>query len=141
MLKTYEVKPVASGGDWAVIVLDTERGFLGIASDRGNYAFMWSHTGEDDFRSFLIGLEDSPDYLLGKLMHGRPDRQVYDGVTPLPCRRCSECPDALHHWLPVCDPGEEPCWGCKHCDHTCESVACEACDEEIPIDIGAYVNF
>ena len=59
-------------------------------------------------------------------------------VTPLPCRRCSECPDALHHWLPVCDPGEEPCWGCKHCDHTCESVACEACDEEIPIDIGVY---
>lgn len=51
------------------------------------------------------------------------------------CRRCSECPDAKHHWLPECHLGEEPYWCCKHCDYRCESVSCEACGEEVPIDI------
>jgi hypothetical protein len=56
-------------------------------------------------------------------------------VLALPCRRCTECTDETHHWMMMFEPDAEPCWGCKHCDYTCETVSCEACDEEIPIDI------
>jgi len=38
------------------------------------------------------------------------------------CRRCSECPDASHHWMSGFDAGEwdhspepRPIWVCKHC--------------------------
>lgn len=41
------------------------------------------------------------------------------------CRRCSECPDASHHWMPDFDAGEwehspepRPIWACKHCSFT-----------------------
>jgi hypothetical protein len=78
VLKRYEVRPAANGGEWATIVLDTERGFFAAVSDRGNYAYAWSDFGDADFRSFLIGLEDSPDYLHGKLMSGRTAK-VFDG--------------------------------------------------------------
>jgi hypothetical protein len=42
---------------------------------------------------------------------------------PSPCRRCSECTDAEHHWMEDFDDGEwehspepRPVWSCKHCD-------------------------
>jgi hypothetical protein len=75
MLKRYEIKPEKSLGDWAVIVVDLDRGLLAVCGDRGNYANLWTDTGEADFRSFLIGLVDSPEYLCGKLS----GRKVYDG--------------------------------------------------------------
>lgn len=78
MLKRYEIKPEGALADWAVIILDTDRGFFAVCGDRGDYAKLWTDTGEPDFRSFLIGLEDSPDYLHGKLMSGRPNAKVYD---------------------------------------------------------------
>jgi hypothetical protein len=47
------------------------------------------------------------------------------------CRRCSECPNSSHHWIPespIGDDGDDfdegPEWGCKHCNafgDTCPS--------------------
>ena len=37
------------------------------------------------------------------------------------------------------DGGEpvEPFFTCKHCDYTCLAVECEACGEDVPVDITA----
>lgn len=33
------------------------------------------------------------------------------------CRRCSECPNSSHHWMPETgDDDDGPEWGCKHCN-------------------------
>lgn len=63
---------------WAIFHIDS-RGFLGIVSDYGNYAFHWSSFGTD-FKKFLSELEW--DYLYGKLMQGR-DPRIYDGQATL----------------------------------------------------------
>jgi hypothetical protein len=76
MLKLYDVR-MPKGSDWAVIVIDTDRGLLGVVSTRGNYAALWLDPG-GDFRAFLIALEEDPLYLHGKLLHGRRERLVYD---------------------------------------------------------------
>lgn len=57
---------------WAVIHIDS-KGFFGVVSDYGNYAFHWTSFGED-FKEFLVGLDW--DYLYGKLTH---TQRVYDG--------------------------------------------------------------
>lgn len=77
MLKRYEVKPLGALRSWAIVVIDTDRGFFSTVSDRGNYAYVWSHPGKD-FRAFLIELASDPHYLHSKLMSGRADRLVYD---------------------------------------------------------------
>lgn len=59
------------------------------------------------------------------------------------CRRCTECTGEAHHWrecglLEAWNPASgEPAWGCKHCDYTCAGVECEACGEDIPVDVAA----
>lgn len=63
---------------WAIFHIDS-KGFLGIFSDYGNYAYHWSSFG-GDFKDFLSGLEW--DYLYGKLMQGR-DASIYDGEATL----------------------------------------------------------
>jgi len=76
MLKSYYLGKVRDTGEgYAHIVIDTKKGFFATVSDWGNYAYLWTHPGAE-FRKFLIGLE--PDYLLGKLMTGHADRDVYD---------------------------------------------------------------
>ena len=74
MLKRYTL-PNVKGEGWAIIVIDTEVGFFSTVSDWGNWAYRWTHPGED-FRRFLSNLE--PDYLAGKLLGPRDDRKVYD---------------------------------------------------------------
>ena len=77
MLKKYYIpRDRKSYEGYAYIVIDTDTGFFATVSDYGNYAYRWTHTGVE-FRKFLIGLE--PDYLHGKLMHGRPNHEVFDG--------------------------------------------------------------
>jgi hypothetical protein len=76
-IERYEVRSVRHEG-WAVIIIDS-RGFLGVFSDYGNYAYHWTHFGED-FKRFLAQLDW--DYLYGKLMQGREAR-VYDGEATL----------------------------------------------------------
>jgi hypothetical protein len=77
-IKRYELKPEKPLGDWAIVVVDFDRGFFAAVGDRGNYAYLWTDPG-GPFRDFLIGLADDPHYLHGKLMSGRPNREVYDG--------------------------------------------------------------
>lgn len=50
---------------WAVVHVDS-RGFFGVVSDFGNYAFNWTAFG-DDFRQFLLGIGDDTGYLCSKL--------------------------------------------------------------------------
>jgi hypothetical protein len=42
-------------------------GYFSAVSDYGNYAYQWHAHGAEDFRKFVAGLEDSWDYLAGKL--------------------------------------------------------------------------
>lgn len=76
-IERYDVPSVKHEG-WAVVVIDS-RGFLGVFSDYGNYAYHWTHFG-DDFKKFLAQLDW--DYLYGKLMQLR-DARVYDGSATL----------------------------------------------------------
>jgi YHS domain-containing protein len=56
------------------------------------------------------------------------------------CRRCTECVGEEHHWIEGYEgddqegdvPAGELGWICKHCPAFSESVACEACGEEVP---------
>lgn len=77
-IERYDVRSDPNHEGWAVIVIDS-RGFLGIVSDYGNFAYHWDSFG-DDFRRFLAGLDWH--YLHRKLMHGR-DGRVYDGRATL----------------------------------------------------------
>lgn len=54
------------------------------------------------------------------------------------CRRCTECPDLSHHWMPDFDDGPwehspepRPVWGCKHCDFTMVMTDPEEDPEEV----------
>lgn len=60
-IERYEVRLKREG--WAVIHIDS-KGFFGVVSDYGNYAYHWSAFG-DDFKRFLMNLDT--DYLFGKL--------------------------------------------------------------------------
>jgi hypothetical protein len=80
MLKRYELHPESNGEGWAIMVIDTDRGFFATVSDFGNYAYLWTSTG-CEFRKFLIGLE--ADYLCKKLLHGRSDSYSIDEVETL----------------------------------------------------------
>jgi hypothetical protein len=68
------VLPSIKGEGWAVVVIGSD-GYFSTVSDWGNYAFWWKHHGRDDFREFVIGLAQSPDYFVGKVAPGK----VWDG--------------------------------------------------------------
>lgn len=70
-LKRYELKPDKESA-WAIIVIDTARGFFSAVSDHGSYGYLWTHPG-GEFRKFLTQLE--LDYVYGKLAH---THQVFD---------------------------------------------------------------
>ena len=55
---------------WAVIHMDS-KGFFAACSDFGNYAYHWGDFGEKDFRRFVIGLEQDPNYIGNKLDHDK----------------------------------------------------------------------
>lgn len=76
-LKRYELKPEKQLGEWAIIVIDTARGFFSAVSDHGNYSYLWTHPGME-FRKFLVQCD--LDYVYGKLTHAQrvfdPDASV-----------------------------------------------------------------
>jgi hypothetical protein len=75
-LRSYYLPSSRETADgYAYIMIDTEIGLFSTVSDWGNYGYLWSHPG-CEFRKFLARLE--PDYLLSKLMSGRPDMYEYD---------------------------------------------------------------
>lgn len=53
---------------WGKFILDST-GYFSCVTDYGNYAFWWTHHGEDDFRKFFVGIGE--DYLMGKLAMGK----------------------------------------------------------------------
>lgn len=71
-IECYQVRGHHLEG-WAVVHIDS-RGFLGVVSDHGNYAFHWTSFG-GDFKAFLVGLDWH--YLHKKLTFG--SSEVYDG--------------------------------------------------------------
>lgn len=73
-IERYEIRSDAeTHGGWAILHIDS-KGFLGVVSDYGNYAYHWS-SFEGDFKRFLSGVDW--DYLYGKLTNRR---KVYDGT-------------------------------------------------------------
>ena len=52
---------------------------------------------------------------------------------PTRCRRCSECPDNSHHWMPDPHPTKRGDHCCKHCPQRgdtcddCDGEGCESC--------------
>ncbi len=67
-IRRYEVPPKGQEG-WGIIVVDS-KGFLGIVSDYGDYAYHWSSFGKDFF-GFLQDIDD--DYLAKKITKGKMD--------------------------------------------------------------------
>lgn len=58
----------AKNGFWlGQIVLTSDGAFMSI-TDYGNFSFSWRHTGQDDFRKFIIGLDTS--YFGSKMFNG-----------------------------------------------------------------------
>lgn len=56
--------PSRKGEGWAIFVLGSD-GYFSVVSDFGNYSYIWSSIGCDDFREFLLEIESG--YLLGKI--------------------------------------------------------------------------
>jgi hypothetical protein len=59
--------PGEPGNDSGGVVIMDSTGYFSAVTDYGNYAFYWSAHGMDDFRQFVIGLEESWDYVASKL--------------------------------------------------------------------------
>ena len=55
-------------GDWlGQVVLTADGSFMSI-TDYGNFSYSWSSTGHDDFRKFIISLDEQ--YFAGKMVQG-----------------------------------------------------------------------
>lgn len=55
-------------GQWLGQVVLTSDGMFASVTDYGNFSFSWRHTGEDDFRKFIISL--NADYFATKMYCG-----------------------------------------------------------------------
>lgn len=76
--RTYEYRLTTAKGRWIADVILRSDGFFATVSDWGNYAFRWTHPGEE-FRSFVAQLEGQHDYVCSKLAR----RDWYDGEQTL----------------------------------------------------------
>ena len=66
--------PSVNGEGWGIFVIGSD-GYFSCVTDHGNYAYLWTHHGFDDFRKFLLRAVEDRDYFVTKLGHGK----VYDG--------------------------------------------------------------
>jgi hypothetical protein len=66
-LRRYSL-PNVKGEGWAIFVIGSD-GYFSVVSDYGDYAYLWTHAGEE-FRRALIRMDW--DYASRKLAHGRP---------------------------------------------------------------------
>ncbi|MGG5599530.1 hypothetical protein [Myroides sp. DF42-4-2] len=53
--KSYTL--IKSDGSWLGQIVLTSDGMFASVTDWGNLSFAWRHTGRDDFRDFLCGLD------------------------------------------------------------------------------------
>lgn len=58
-----------------IVVMGSD-GYFSACSDFGNHAFNWFHTGEWDFRNFVLRCEQDPHYFISKFHYGVP--RVWD---------------------------------------------------------------
>lgn len=72
----YVVAPSEDGRDQGGVVVMGSDGYFSACSDYGNHAFRWSHTGEKDFRQFVLRCEQDPGYFITKFHYGVP--RVWD---------------------------------------------------------------
>jgi hypothetical protein len=70
----YSIPSEGRYGGWGTFILDST-GFFAAITDFGNYAYRWDAFGKRDFREFVIQLQHSWDYVLGKV---RPNGKEYD---------------------------------------------------------------
>ena len=73
----YEVRNNEHCQGWAILHLDSG-GFFGVCSDYGDYAYLWSGHGREDFRTFVCELTHDPDYAATKLTYGRSDSREFN---------------------------------------------------------------
>ncbi|MCP1996637.1 hypothetical protein [Flavobacterium sp. HSC-61S13] len=64
--KSYTLRD--ESGSWLGQIVLTSDGFFGSVTDWGNLSFAWRHTGKEDFREFLCGL--NTQYFGGKMYQG-----------------------------------------------------------------------
>jgi len=64
-LRRYKV-PSQNCEGWGIFVIGSD-GYFSVVSDYGNYAYLWTHHGHEDFRTFLVGLAKDDDYLASKI--------------------------------------------------------------------------
>lgn len=72
-MQRYDIRadkdgPFARKGKWLGSFVITHDGILFVFSDYGSYSYWWGSTGIDDFRSFLLDVDDG--YLLDKISPG-----------------------------------------------------------------------
>lgn len=68
-------------------IVITNDGMFASVTDWGNLSFAWRHTGEDDFRAFLCGL--NTDYF-GKKMYQGNTYILYSQKCEKACQRFAE---------------------------------------------------
>ena len=75
VLRRYVI-PSEQGEGWAEVVIGSN-GFFAAVSDYGDYCYSWSAHGREDFRLFVIELEQDWDYAATKL-GGYEKNHVFD---------------------------------------------------------------
>lgn len=69
--------------EWAIILLAEAGGILSIQSDYGDWNHHWPHHGRPSFKHLLIELDNSRDYLIGKLGGHQTDFDFDESVKRL----------------------------------------------------------
>lgn len=64
--KSYTLR--TESGQWLGQIVLTSDGMFASVTDYGNFSYSWRHTGEEDFREFLIRL--GVDYFATKMYTG-----------------------------------------------------------------------
>lgn len=65
-LRRYVKRSTREDPGWAIVVIGSD-GYFSACSDYGDYAYLWSHHGRDDFRSFLAEARRDDYYFVSKL--------------------------------------------------------------------------
>jgi len=78
--RRYYIPARAAGGGkeaqhWAEVLL-CSTGMFAAVSDFGDYAYAWRSFGRSDFREFVAGAVEDPDYFIRKLSRGERDVDV-----------------------------------------------------------------
>lgn len=138
----YNFPPIGFEG-WAKIIL-REDGFFAAVSDYGNYAYLWTHHGEDDFRKFFLKVNS--DYIMSKL---NPKKEInivksFENIKQYILRnrreRSYNAYKARSVWNEVFEYEYDDDWDgfCRHSEHINEPW--EFTIHEYPSDVRAFAE-